>query len=156
MSKEIKFEKGKWYLRKDFEKIVKDTGSSEGVLKYIKFSGLSDGHLDYTERINADGEYIKRTSCCVIGDKEEADMLEVSKFLPTNHPDKIVGLPEEYIVECNSNSEYCLNVYSNFYKDGSDPAGWKYIVCSPKISTAQFENKGIYIVTGKQIGRAHV
>lgn len=55
------------------------------------------------------------------------------------------SLPENYIVKCDKNKEYCRNVYSYYYDDDFKPSEWLYIVCSTLIDVEPFKRTtGIY------------
>ena len=125
---ETKFVKGKWY---EFWGI------------YVKFDCLEKDKFIWTEIIFYDIKtYENRVGWLRISYLEnEADMNEVRKFLPENHPDLLVGLPEEYIVQCDDIEE-CSNVRQSYYKDGYIfKLYYRYLVCSGKeMDNKYYEN----------------
>lgn len=95
MSKEIK-----WYKRTDYtkEELIKEGAPT--AIYYYKGYDDNCGSIQYTERIDVKGKFEYKYSVCIANESEPIDILEIQDYLPANHPDRIVGLPEEYIVEC--------------------------------------------------------
>ena len=84
----MEFIKGKWYewINPKF----KTTSTALWIVKGIELT--NDNKLVYKERINRNKSYnlVKETYCEWDDELREADMNEVSKFLPEGHPDKII------------------------------------------------------------------
>ena len=124
MSKEIKFEKGKWY-KVNF-----------GFTRYFKVSHFdevnvySDEHFDDNNEYNLFVKEWKTRVEWLVERCTEVDILEIQDYLPANHPDRIVGLPEEYIVECNDETEFVKKTLLHYYnyKCIGNTWHWKYVV----------------------------
>ena len=144
MSKEIKFEKGKWY-KVDF-----------GFTRYFKVSHFDEINVYSNEHFDDNNEYnlfVKEWKTRVewlVERCTEVDILEIQDYLPADHPDRIVGLPEEYIVECTKYEEFAANVAKYYYKDSNMVLSWKYVICSKDLdgqdsrSRADSENSERY------------
>ena len=124
--KENEFIKGKWYVSTN--KVFNPKKSK----LYIKFSMIRKGNIHYSECIQtwSDSPYRNYAeSADPYLNFVVADMIEVSNFLPDEHPDKLVGLPEEYIVECINERQTSIVLNSNT-KDCHNWLYWKYCIVS--------------------------
>lgn len=129
MSKEIKFEKGKWY-KADF-----------GFTRYFKVSHFDEVNVYSDEHFDDNNEYRlfikewKTRTKWLVEKCTEVDILEIQDYLPINHPDRIVGLPEEYIVECDHETEFVKKTLLHYYnyKCSDRTWSWKYVVCAKEL-----------------------
>lgn len=103
--KEYKFKKDTWYE-------LKYTFCGKPCNTLEKSTNNSSDRLDFKEYYDLDDKEWKRGVVGFSIDKDisnftakELSISEVQQYLYDNHPDKLVRLPEEYIVKCDTNAE---------------------------------------------------
>jgi hypothetical protein len=116
--KENEFIKGRWYIWINYH-VTAPNG-----LKYVKADYIEGNQLYYSDRINVNNKFIYNYNnwCSWDEQLQLADMTEVSKFLPDNHPDKISELPKKWCVRANNGEEGKLMFpwAKEFYDDYGD------------------------------------
>lgn len=122
----MEFIKGKWY---------KNLGSDKRWIS--KFHHIGNPYeFWHTEFISPNKGYGTGMDWLwYLTDVEECTQEELNSLLPEGHPDKIIELPEEYIVEVNSNSSAVELLFRYYYKYESSIGNWnfKYFICKKSI-----------------------
>jgi hypothetical protein len=119
---------GKWYYTNSFNDNGEERNLSNSTY-FAKCSNFVGDRMYAKEYFVANYNNIREYEFCKGYYWKEADMLEVSKYLPENHPDKVVGLPEEYIVDCKG-KDVSREVAKFYYKDTDVNLHWNYIACT--------------------------
>lgn len=125
------FETGKWYelkylyLGKLCNTLMKSTSTSTNRLDFTEYYDIEDKRWKDACGFAIDRD-IKSFS------SKELSIEDVQQYLYKGHPDKIVELPEEYIVKIEDGNVKKVNeVVDYFYNDLLEPyrLTWKIIIC---------------------------
>ena len=137
------FEADKWYElkylygKRECNTLMKSTSNSTNRLNFTEYYDIIDKEWRSAVSFEIDKDitmtYVK-----------ELSLEDVQQYLPENHPDLVVGLPKEYIVECNSSEETTAIIqYTSNDKDSW--SHWKYVVHSPILYPSTLGNNNIVI-----------